>query len=1021
MEPLLDTNPPVVRESCRQRFAGSGTAYDRHRQRRRGIDHPRGSGHPLPPVGDAHLLPVAAPATSSVKRGRTASRPATGSASADRVAAPWRDRHARWLAGVGGLCVLAYVLPLFVPPGPVPSPRLGLEAGLWKRLFPHVPGWWMAGRLLALAGGAGLIAWAGRARGAWPRLPSVGPSDVPAPPGAARIEWIALAGAACLAAAGTRAAHLSRWAQAALVVSLAVPPVLLWLVDRREHASRPPRRFTVFEWTTVAVVLAWIALRIVAARHDARAADFVDAWKNFTILAQAAAATSGAVTQAAEVGVSNVYLLLVGLPFLGPERAPTFVWVQNLHACWIVVTAWAVACVVRRLVGAWAMAPAVATMLFSPFMLSMAVSMVPFGIATAFGAVMLLLVLRIRELARRADVAALGAVAGVWITFPHLAVWTVAAALAVLPCLVRRRPALVVWGTAALLALASIVPALITIADLSGMQDMYLQPRAVVAELEPIIMGQRYLPHREIGALWFQGVRGALDVPIATLLQPFAILRTPVRLSGDVYFEPFGAALAAVGIAVAVVGARRAGMARVFLLALFVAMLPGLLGSAFDRASLTRNLVLPVLLPVFTAVGLDAVRRLLRADAAVGLTVGTTLAMTLSGIVLFDVVNPRIVAGSWLGLTLQSLGGTPADRVLVLEHGNPRWEWLYAPEIMRHLPRAPIGTRAYRNAGILLARPDGDAPVADVLFWSPGLEEEESVRRTLCACWPRTDLYTIRDAAGLSRVFAARLQGAPWEPALPRTRWSVEACPSDATMPAACALVRARAHYNLAHALTESGRVEDAIGHHREALRRDPTFARSYNDLGVLLEERGDVDGAMSHYREALRLTPDDVLARLNLAGLLAGMGRLDEATEHYAAVLARRPNTPEALVGVAAVLVAQRRLPDAVEAYRAALRERPAWPPAAAGLAWVFATSEDASLRDPAEAMALATAAVEGSGGRDPMMLRTLAVAYAAAGRFDEAMATVERAVPLAREAKRDDLVRDLGERVVRYRAGRP
>src|SRR5262249_48366192 len=147
--------------------------------------------------------------------------------------------------------------------------------------------------------------------------------------------------------------------------------------------------------------------------------------------------------------------------------------------------------------------------------------------------------------------------------------------------------------------------------NMSGMSEQYLEKRGVVAELEPIIMGQRYLPLREIGALWYQGVRGMLDVPVTTLLQPFAIVRTPVRLSGDVYYEPIGAALAAVGLAACVALAIRVPRARALVVAMLVALLPGALGSAFDRASLTRTLVVPVLLPVFSALGIDVVRRAL--------------------------------------------------------------------------------------------------------------------------------------------------------------------------------------------------------------------------------------------------------------------------------------------------------------------------------------------------------------------------------------------------------------------------
>ena len=48
-------------------------------------------------------------------------------------------------------------------------------------------------------------------------------------------------------------------------------------------------------------------------------------------------------------------------------------------------------------------------------------------------------------------------------------------------------------------------------------------------------------------------------------------------------------------------------------------------------------------------------------------------------------------------------------------------------------------------------------------------------------------------------------------------------------------------------------------------------------------------------------------------------------------------------------------------------------------------------------------------TGGHDPIYLRTLAVAYAEAGRFDDAIETAERALPLAEAAGNSALAFDL------------
>ena len=107
--------------------------------------------------------------------------------------------------------------------------------------------------------------------------------------------------------------------------------------------------------------------------------------------------------------------------------------------------------------------------------------------------------------------------------------------------------------------------------------------------------------------------------------------------------------------------------------------------------------------------------------------------------------------------------------------------------------------------------------------------------------------------------------------------------------------------------------------------------------------------------------------------------------------------------------------------AYQAALRLRPGWPSAAAGFALLLATSDDAGVRNPAQAVALAVQASADTGGGDVLILRALAIAYAAAGRFDEATAAAAHAAALAEAAGQVELLRDLVERVARYRMSRP
>src|SRR5262249_37193476 len=71
----------------------------------------------------------------------------------------------------------------------------------------------------------------------------------------------------------------------------------------------------------------------------------------------------------------------------------------------------------------------------------------------------------------------------------------------------------------------------------------------------------------------------------------------------------------------------------------------------------------------------------------------------------------------------------------------------------------------------------------------------------------------------------------------------------------------ARAHYNLANALSDVGRVDDAIGHYRRAIALDGTLAPAHFNLSRLLEQ----DAAIAELRAAIAAKPDYVDAHINL------------------------------------------------------------------------------------------------------------------------------------------------------------
>jgi tetratricopeptide (TPR) repeat protein len=225
---------------------------------------------------------------------------------------------------------------------------------------------------------------------------------------------------------------------------------------------------------------------------------------------------------------------------------------------------------------------------------------------------------------------------------------------------------------------------------------------------------------------------------------------------------------------------------------------------------------------------------------------------------------------------------------------------------------------------------------------------------------------------------------------------------------------------NLGSVLTLLGRYEEAAAQFRASLRMQET-AMIHANLGEALGKLGRSDEALAEYEAALRLDPDDRRALLESGAALAARGRLAESETRLRRLLELQPADDAVRKHLAGILARENRVDDALGQYREILRRSPADWVALEDAAWIRATHPDPGHRDGAEAVRLAERARDG--GRTPpvVMYRTLAAAYAEAGRFPEAVRAGERAVALARSARDSSSVAGCEQQLARYRAGQP
>jgi tetratricopeptide (TPR) repeat protein len=193
---------------------------------------------------------------------------------------------------------------------------------------------------------------------------------------------------------------------------------------------------------------------------------------------------------------------------------------------------------------------------------------------------------------------------------------------------------------------------------------------------------------------------------------------------------------------------------------------------------------------------------------------------------------------------------------------------------------------------------------------------------------------------------------------------------------------------SLADSLIHLERYDDAVPILHRAIETNSKHVKAYNMLARSEEALGHLEESEAAARVSLDLQPCSGPARLRLAQVLEKKNRHQEQ--------------------VAILREGIEKCPDAYEVLN--------------NYAYLLSTSPKAEDRDGAEAVRVARLAVEKSDGARPVILDTLASAYAEAGDFVSAVQTSRRAVDLARKQRMPEGVVDALEgNLELFRRGKP
>jgi tetratricopeptide (TPR) repeat protein len=188
-------------------------------------------------------------------------------------------------------------------------------------------------------------------------------------------------------------------------------------------------------------------------------------------------------------------------------------------------------------------------------------------------------------------------------------------------------------------------------------------------------------------------------------------------------------------------------------------------------------------------------------------------------------------------------------------------------------------------------------------------------------------------------------------------------------------------------ALFRAGRYNEAVPYLANALRISPAYSNARNDLGMVFLKQGKLNEAIACFDELIKQKQDSPKVYVNLAIAYSQQGKYDLAMQNCAKAEQLKPNETEPLNN----------------------------------MAWLFATIGDASVQDANKAIGYARRACELTANNNADNLDTLAVAYAAAGKFNDAIMTAEKALNIAKAAGQENTAREIQNRLELYKAGKP
>jgi tetratricopeptide (TPR) repeat protein len=221
--------------------------------------------------------------------------------------------------------------------------------------------------------------------------------------------------------------------------------------------------------------------------------------------------------------------------------------------------------------------------------------------------------------------------------------------------------------------------------------------------------------------------------------------------------------------------------------------------------------------------------------------------------------------------------------------------------------------------------------------------------------------------------------------------------------------------------LEKQGDNATALVKWQKALEMNPNSAYANNGMGTVLGLTGKPEESISYFQMAIQIEGDFFEAYYNLGVVLTKEDKINEAIDAWRNTVRIRPKYAKGHESLGYLYYQQGKYADSLAELRLALASEPDRLFTLNLAATLLATCPENTVRNGAEAVALAERAKRLNGATSPAVLDTLSAAYAENGSFLQALETGRKALALAAQQGDTALTAKLNAHLAKYESNQP